>query len=69
MDCFIKQLEDGTWYNKSGLAEGTPIPVEYVLYGPIGDGNWYAHTSDGPCFPVYIYETIFFAVKKGGEYR
>ena len=29
---FIRQLDDGTWYNKTGDAVGVPIPVEYVLY-------------------------------------
>ena len=64
---FIRQLDDGTWYNKTGDAVGVPIPVEYVLYGPFANGYWYGYTPEGFCYPVYIYETIYFAVKKGWD--
>ena len=64
---FIRQLEDGTWYNKSGRTIGTYATVEDVMantwtsiymknderrYGDIG---------------LYTYETIYFAVRIGWD--
>ena len=65
---FIRQLDDGTWYNKSGKATGLPISVDYIINGPYGDGNWYGYSVElGITFPIYTDETIYFAVRKGWD--
>lgn len=65
---FIRQLSDGTWYNKSGTGTGLLIPVDYILYGPFGDGTWYGYSEEyGLSYPAYTYETIYFAVRIGWD--
>ena len=65
---FIRQLDDGTWYNKSGLTTGLPIPEEYIVNGPFGNGIWYGYSVEyGISFPFYTDETIYFAIKKGWD--
>ena len=65
---FIRQLDDGTWYNKSGNGTGVVIPEEYVINGPYGDGAWWGYTAEqGISLPRYTYETIYFAVRVGWD--
>ena len=71
---FIRQLSDGSWYNKSGRAPGGVIPAEWVANGPYGDGIWYAYSPELPNDGVYkrVYydgEIIYFAVKIGWDSR
>ena len=65
---FIRQLSDGTWYNKSGTTTGMLIPANAVEYGIFGDGKWYGLSVEyGISLPVYTYETIYFAVRMGWD--
>ena len=65
---FIRQLSDGSWYNKSGLTTGLVIPESYVINGPYGDGMWYGVSEEhGISLPLYDDEIIYFAVKIGWD--
>ena len=67
---FIRQLDDGTWYNKSGNDVGFIVSSSYVATGLNGKGNWFYLFADNSIdYPVYTYETIYFAIKKGWDFQ
>ena len=68
---FIRQLSDGSWYNKSGNAIGT-----YATAADVTASIWNAiymlngvrtYGNPGLGHPVYMDETIYFAVKVGWD--
>ncbi len=65
---FIRQLSDGSWYNKSGTTIGT-----YATVDDVTGSTWHAiYMSNGVRTygkgnPVYNDETIYFAVKVGWD--